>query len=54
MKLDGKIVSCEETLNFRGNDLLITYTGELNGETVLLTREVGEIATEKLIATRVK
>ena len=54
VKIDGKSVSFEETLNFQGNDLLITYSGELNGDEMQLTRKVGDIATEKLSATRAK
>ena len=54
VKLDGKRVSFDETLNFQGNDLLITYDGELDGDNMQLTRKVGEFATEKLAAKRVK
>ena len=54
VKLDGKRVSFEETMNFQGTDLLITYSGEVNGDTMELTRKVGEFATEKLIARRAK
>ena len=54
VKLDGKRVSFDETLNFQGNELLITYSGELDGDNMQLTRKVGEIATEKLVAKRIK
>ncbi len=54
VKLDGKTVSFEETLNFQGSDLLITYTGELAGDEMQLTRKVGEFATEKFVAKRAK
>ncbi len=54
VKLDGKLVSFEETLNFQGNDLKISYSGELDGDKMQLTRKVGEFATEKLIVKRVK
>lgn len=54
VKLEGKSVSFEETLNFQGNDLLITYSGELTADEMQLTRKVGEFATEKFAATRAK
>jgi enterochelin esterase-like enzyme len=54
LKLDGKLVSFEETLNFQGNDLKITYSGELDGDKMQLTRKVGEFATEKLVAERAR
>jgi len=54
VKLDDKSVSFEETLNFQGNDLLITYSGELAGDEMQLTRKVGEFATEKFKAKRAK
>ena len=54
VKLDSKRVSFEETLNFQGNVLLISYDGELDGDNMQLTRKVGEFATEKLVAKRVK
>ena len=54
VKIDGKTVSFEETLSFQGSNLLITYSGEMEGDEIQLTRKVGEFATEKFIATRVK
>ncbi|MBX3442869.1 MAG: hypothetical protein KF774_10715 [Planctomyces sp.] len=52
VKLDGKSVSFEEKLPFQGTDLTITYTGEISGDVLSLTRQVGEFATEKLVAKR--
>ncbi len=54
VKLDDKTVSFEETLSFQGNDLLITYSGELTDDEMQLTRKVGEFATEKFLAKRAK
>ena len=54
LKIDGKSVSFEETLSFQGSDLLISYSGELEGDEMKLTRKVGEFATEKFTAKRVK
>lgn len=53
---DGKIsvdaVSFVELLNFRGNALRITYKGTASGNEIALAREVGEFASEKLVAKR--
>ncbi len=54
IKLDGKSVAFEEKLKFRDMELLITYTGELNGDELQLTRKVGDFATEKFTAVRSK
>ena len=54
IKLDGKAAAFEEKLKFRDMELLITYTGELSGDELQLTRKVGDFATEKLTATRSK
>ncbi len=48
---DGK-VSFDEVLQFQGNDLLISYAGELSGDEMKLTRKVGEFATEEFTAKR--
>ena len=54
VKIDDKSVSFEEKLKFQGSDLLITYSGELKGDEIALTRKVGDFATEKFTARRVK
>ena len=54
VSLNQKSVSFEETLNFQGNDLLITYSGVLTGDEMRLTRKVGDIATEEFVAKRAK
>lgn len=44
-----------ELLNFQGQEIRITYTGALQGDDELkLTRQVGDVATEELVARRVK
>lgn len=52
VKLDGKKVSFDEKLKFNDADLLITYSGELNGDELKLTRKVGDFATEDFVAKR--
>jgi uncharacterized protein len=53
-KLDGNKVSFDEKLKFNDIDLLITYTGEFEGDQLKLTRKVGDFATEDFIAKRSK
>jgi uncharacterized protein len=50
----GKKVSFDEKLKFNDADLLITYSGELDGDEMKLTRKVGDFATEDFVAKRSK
>jgi hypothetical protein len=52
VNVEGDKVSFTETLSFEGNEVIITYQGTLAGDELKLTRQVGEIATEQLIAKR--
>ncbi len=52
VKVEGKKVSFDEKLKFNDTDLLITYSGEIEGENLKLTRKVGDFATEDLVAKR--
>jgi len=52
IKLEGDKVSFTETLDLGGNTITITYTGKLDGDTMALTRQVGDIATEQITAQR--
>lgn len=54
VKLEGKKVSFEEKLKFNNIDLVITYSGELDGDKLKLTRKVGDFATEEFVASRSK
>jgi enterochelin esterase-like enzyme len=49
-KVDGDTVSFVELLNYQGNDLRITYKGTVSGKEIKFTRQVGEVATEELVA----
>ena len=54
IKLDGTSISFDEKLSFRDMELLITYTGKLDGDQLKLTRKVGDFATEEFVAERTK
>jgi uncharacterized protein len=54
IKFDGKNISFEEKLKFDETDLLITYSGELDGDEMKLTRKVADFATEDFVAKRSK
>lgn len=54
-KVDGDKVTFVETLNFQGMEVRIVYTGTISSaDEIKFTRQVGEFATEQLVATRVK
>lgn len=54
VKMEGSSVSFEEKLKFNDADLLISYSGKLDGDQMKLTRKVGEFATEEFEAHRAK
>src|SRR4051794_26821755 len=49
-KVEGETVSFVELLNFQGNDLEIRYNGKVSGKEMNLTRQVGDFASEQLVA----
>jgi hypothetical protein len=51
-KIDRDVITFAEMLPFQGNELLITYRGQIMGNEIRFTREVGEFAREELIAKR--
>ena len=51
-KLAGAELAFAEPISAQGMELLITYHGRLDGDTLKLTRTVGEFATEELVAKR--
>jgi hypothetical protein len=53
-KIDGNNISFVEQINFNGNDLRIVYTGKIDGDQIKFTRQVGDFATEEIVANRIK
>ena len=53
-KLTGDTLSFVEMLDFQGNAVRITYTGTVKGDEIAFTRQVGDFATEQIVARRVK
>ena len=54
-KVEGDKVSFVEIFKFEGNEIQITYTGQVtSNDEIKFTRQVAEFATEELVAKRVK
>jgi len=53
-KVNGDQITFVENLNFQGMPLRIEYTGKLAGDEIKFTRKVADVATEELVAKRVK
>jgi hypothetical protein len=51
---EGGLVSFVEPLDFQGTSIRIEYKGQLSGDEMKLTRQVGEFATEQIVAKRLK
>ena len=54
VKMDGDTISFVEMLPFQGMDLRISYQGTVGTNEIKLTRNVGEFASEELVAKRVE
>jgi hypothetical protein len=54
IKVTGDDIAFVEPLNFEGTEIRIEYKGKISGDEMKLTRQVGEFATEELVAKRVK
>lgn len=52
--LAGDAIRFVEPLKFQEMDLHIEYKGKISGDEMKLTRQVGDVATEELVARRVK
>jgi hypothetical protein len=52
-KLAGDDISFVETLNFNDQDIRIEYSGKVDGDTLKLTRKVGDFGETNIVATRV-
>ena len=54
-KVDGDKISFVENLDFQGMPLRIVYTGQMtSADEIKMSRNVADIATEPLVAKRVK
>ena len=53
-KLVGDKISFVEMLDFQGTAIRITYTGTIKGDEIAFTRQVGDFATEQIVARRAK
>ena len=53
-KLSGDDISFVEMIDFQGNAIAITYTGNVAGDEIKFTRTVGDFAKEDFVAKRVK
>ena len=53
-KVNGAQISFLETVKFQGQDVPIHYSGKLSGDEIKFTRQVAEVATEEMVAKRVK
>ena len=51
--VSGDTVTFTENLNFQGNAIKIDYKGTIAGDEIKFTRQVGDFATEELVAKRV-
>ena len=51
-KVQGDTVSFVEMLNFQDNEIRITYTGTILTNDIKFIRQVGDFATENIVATR--
>lgn len=52
VEIDGDTISFVELLSFGGNEIRIAYSGSISGNSIALTRKVGDFATEEAIARR--
>jgi hypothetical protein len=52
--IKGDQISFDESLDFNGQTIPISYTGTVSGDSIKLHRKVGDIAEEDLVANRVK
>jgi hypothetical protein len=52
--IKGDDVTFVENLKFQDQTLRIEYKGKISGDEIKFTRKVGDVATEELVAKRVK
>ncbi len=52
-KVSGNDISFVENMDMQGMKIRIDYKGAIDGDEIKFTRQVGEFATEQLVAKRV-
>lgn len=53
-KINGDEISFVENMEYSGMAIRIAYTGKIVGDELRMTRNVGEFATEELVAKRIR
>jgi hypothetical protein len=53
-KVQGTEISFLETVKFQGQDVPVSYTGKVSGDEIKFPRKVGDVATEEMVAKRMK
>ena len=53
-KINGDEIFFVENISFEGQALRIEYKGKVSGDEIQMTRQVGDFATEEIVAKRVK
>jgi len=53
-KVTGAEIAFVEMVQFQGQEVRVDYTGKLEGDEIKFTRKVGDVATEQMVARRVK
>ena len=54
IKLENDTIAFVETVALDGMELVITYSGKISGDQMVLKRVVGDFATEQIVAKRAK
>ena len=53
-KVEGNKVTFLETMRVMEMEIVRTYTGTISGDEIKMTRQVGDFATEEIVAKWVK
>ncbi len=48
-KVDGDNISFDQVMNFNGNSMTINYTGKVDGETIKMTRKMGDFGSSDFV-----
>src|SRR5215831_4245114 len=53
-KVNGNEISFLETVKFQGQEVPVNYNGKVSGDEIKFTRKVADVATEDMVAKRVR